>query len=97
MHAGVVDDVRELPCLVTRVHWHRHRADPHRAEEHRERLDPVGVEQADALAVRDARGDEAPRHRPRQRRELGRRGTLVGHHDPAAQELGCAVDQRRRS
>ena len=69
-HPGVRDDVRELARLVARVDGHRDGAHPHRAEEHRERLDPVRVEQPDPVAVPDARRTEPARHRPRQLREL---------------------------
>ncbi len=94
VHAGVGDDVRELPCLVSRVHRHGHGADPHRAEEHRERLDAVGVEEADAVAVLDAGSAKPPRHHPRQCRELRERRPLVGqHHRLSRRERRGAVDE----
>ena len=94
---ALCDDVRELPCLVARVDGHGHGADPHRAEEERERLDRSRVEEADAVAVLDAcRASRRAITRVRAR-ELRERGPLVGKHDRLSRrERRSAVDEANR-
>ena len=93
-HAGVVDDVRELPCLVTRVHWHG--TAPIRIAPKRTASDSIR-----SVLSRPTRSPcvtpAATRRRAIVRVSAANSaavGTLVGHDDPAARELGRAVDQR---
>ena len=92
--AGVADDVGELERLVPAVHGDRDDPHPHRAEQERERVEAVGVEERDARAPREPRSEEPTGERRGAVAELGEAEPLAGHHDLGVRERHGAVEQR---